>query len=259
MTESFNRNGHPVIGYGGTEVTPPTNRVLQDLLSREFASDLLTDSTIVSLKANQVLYEQGDKIEFVYFPLNSVVSNLAIMEDGITVETSMVGCDGLVGMSAILGSGLSKQWKWALIGGETVQVEARRLDKLLLRDEGALKRFLSCYRSLMVQTSQRSVCNTRHTLLERLCCWLLMIHDRVGDINLRLTQELIASRVGARRAGVTVAAGHLQEIRAIEYRRGQLHIINREALEAVVCECYAIMQAEVTQTETPWSRRTTIR
>ena len=75
-----------------------------------------------------------------------------------------------------------------------------------------------------------------------------MIHDRVGNINLGLTQELIASRVGARRAGVTVAAGQLQKIGAIEYRRGELHITNREALEAVACECYSIMRAEVTQT-----------
>ena len=71
-----------------------------------------------------------------------------------------------------------------------------------------------------------------------------MIHDRVGGDNLRLTQEMIAARVGARRAGITVAAGMLQEMLAIEYRRGQLHIRNREILEQTVCECYAIMKAD---------------
>ena len=248
MKESSSRGQHP-LSDSGTEVVPTHNLVLQDLLSHEFASDLLTDSNIVSLKPNQVLYEQGDKIELIYFPLDCVVSNLAMMEDGTSMETSMVGRDGLVGISAILGRGFSKQWTWVLIGGETIQVEAKNLDKLLLRNQAALERFLSCYRSLVIQTSQRSVCNARHTLLERLCCWLLMLHDRVGDINLRLTQELIASRIGARRAGITVAAGQLQEIRAIEYRRGKLYIINRKALEAVVCECYSIMRAEVTQTE----------
>ena len=74
--------------------------------------------------------------------------------------------------------------------------------------------------------------------MDRLCCWLLMIHDRVGTANLNLTQEMIASRVGARRAGITVAAGMLQEMGAIEYRRGRLHIIDRTTLERVVCECY---------------------
>jgi CRP-like cAMP-binding protein len=169
------------------------------------------------------------------------------MEDGTTLETSMIGCEGLVGISAILGSGFSKHWSWVLISGEAVQIEARQLDRLLVRNENALKRFLSCYRELVTQVSQRSVCNIRHSLLERLCCWLLMIHDRVGNINLRLTQELMASRVGARRAGVTVAAGLLQEMRAIEYRRGQLHILNRDLLEEVACECYSIMQTESSQ------------
>ena len=244
MKDSFDRNQQHEDKYGGTEVIPPTNQVLHDLLSCAPDSDLLTDSRIVSIKTNQILYEQGDKIEFVYFPLNSVISNLGITEDGTTLETSMVGREGLVGISAILGGGVSIKWSWALISGEAVQVEATALDKLLVRNEAALKRFLSCYRTLVTQISQRGICNSKHTLLQRLCCWLLMIHDRVGGNNLRLTQELIASRVGARRAGVTVAAGLLQEMRAIEYRRGQLHIIDRKALKEVVCECYSIMRAE---------------
>jgi len=95
----------------------------------------------------------------------------------------------------------------------------------------------------MTQVSQRCVCNKRHTVLDRLCCWLLMLHDRVGG-NLRLTQEMIASRLGARRAGITVAAGALQATHAIEYRRGQLHINNRDVLEQAVCECYTIMKNE---------------
>jgi hypothetical protein len=80
--------------------------------------------------------------------------------------------------------------------------------------------------------------------MERLCCWLLMIHDRVGGNNLSLTQEMIASRVGARRAGITVAAGMLQSMKGIEYRRGQLHIVDREVLERTVCECYNVMRSE---------------
>ena len=100
------------------------------------------------------------------------------------------------------------------------------------------------YGSLITQVSQRAVCNARHTVLERLACWLLMVHDRVGGENLKLTQEAIASRLGARRAGITVAAGVLQSIGAIEYRRGQLHIKDQVTLEKAVCECYPIMKAE---------------
>jgi CRP-like cAMP-binding protein len=221
------------------------NQLLRNLLTQPAARDyLLPQLSIVPLSTNQVLYEQGDKVDFVYFPIDSIISGLAIMEDGTTVETSMVGPEGVVGLSAILGSGLSRQWVWALISGNAVQLEARAVDKLFVQNESALKSLLGCYRALITQVSQRCVCNTRHTIMERLCCWLLMVHDRVGGNNLRLTQEMIASRVGARRAGITVAAGMLQDMHGIEYRRGQLHIKDREVLETAACECYAAMSSE---------------
>jgi CRP-like cAMP-binding protein len=205
---------------------------------------LLPELRIVTFTVNQVLYEQGDKIDYVYFPLDSVVSGLAIMEDGTTIETAMIGREGLVGISTILGSGRSRQWNWVSVGGSAIQLEARLLDKLFVKNEGALKALMKCYRSLITQLSQRCVCNTRHTILERLSCWFLMIHDRVGGENLSLTQEMIASRVGARRAGITVAAGMLQSMKAIEYWRGQLHIANRDLLESAVCECYTTMSSD---------------
>ena len=221
------------------------NELLKELLSVPgVGNDLLRELRVISLTVNQVLYEQGDKIDLLYFPLDCVASGLAIMEDGTTIETSMVGCESVVGVSTILGSALSRQWVWVTVGGNAIQLEARHLDKLFVQNEAALKALLKCYRQLISQISQRCVCNTRHTILERLCCWLLMVHDRVGGNNLNLTQEMIASRVGARRAGITVAAGMLQAMKAIEYRRGRLHITDREVLERTVCECYNVMQPE---------------
>lgn len=221
------------------------NELLKELLSLPgIGHDLLQELRVVSFSVNQVLYEQGDKIEFLYFPLDSVASGLAIMEDGTTIETAMVGHESVVGISTILGSGLSRQWVWVTVPGNAVQLDSRFLDKLLVQNEAALKALLNCYRLLISQVSQRCVCNTRHTIMERLCCWLLMIHDRVGGNNLSLTQEMIASRIGARRAGITVAAGTLQTMKAIEYRRGQLHITNRDVLERTVCECYTVMKSD---------------
>lgn len=228
------------------------NALLAELLSIPNAANyLLPELKIVSLTVNQVLYEQGDKIDSVYFPLDSVVSGLAIMEDGTTIETAMIGREGLVGMSSILGSGHSRQWNWVSIGGKALQLDARVLDRLFVHNETALKALLRCYRALITQVSQRCVCNTRHTIVERLSCWLLMIHDRVGGEKLSLTQEMIASRIGARRAGITVAAGMLQTMKAIEYRRGQLHIADRDVLERTVCECYNIMAADLRFTPRP--------
>lgn len=222
------------------------NKLLAQWLASPDAGEyLIPHFRVVSLERNEVLYEQGDTIEYVYFPIDAVVSSLAIMEDGTTMETSMVGPEGLVGISAILGSGISRQWLWTLVSGTAFQLEAKLLDRLFLNNEVALKSLLRFYRSMITQVSQRCVCNTRHTVMERLCCWLLMLHDRVGDENLQLTQEVIASRLGARRAGITVAAGTLQAMHAIEYRRGQLHITDREVLERVVCECYDVMSGDL--------------
>ena len=221
------------------------NHLLAQWLETPGADEYLSPHLrTVSLERNQVLYEQGDSIDHLYFPIDSVVSSLAIMEDGTTLETSMIGPVGLVGLSAILGSGRSRQWLWVLVSGTAFQLEAKLLDRLFLDNEFALKSMLQFYRSMITQVSQRCVCNTRHTVMDRFCCWLLMLHDRVGGGNLRLTQEVIASRLGARRAGITVAAGTLQAMRAIEYRRGQLHITDREVLEHVVCECYQIMKSD---------------
>src|ERR1043165_7045444 len=222
------------------------NAVLGALLSIPGVTNhFLPEFKIIRLSVNQVLYEVGDKVDYVYFPLDSVVSSLAIMEDGTTMETAMVGREGFVGISTVLETGRAIQFVWATISGNAIQLDARFLDKLVVQNEDALKILLHCYRARITQTSQRCVCNTRHSILERLCCWLLMIHDRVGGENLKLTQEMIASRVGARRAGITVAAGLLQEMKAIEYKRGQLHISNRSIIEETVCECYSIIKKEL--------------
>jgi CRP-like cAMP-binding protein len=221
------------------------NELLKELLTvPSIASYLLPELRVVPLTVNQVLYELGDQIEHIYFPLDSVVSGLAIMEDGTTLETAMMGRDSLVGISTLLGTGRSRQWVWVTIGGSAIQLDKKFLEKVFIQNEMALKCLTRSYRSLITQLSQRCVCNTRHTILERLCCWLLMIHDRVGGEKLSLTQEMIASRVGARRAGITVAAGLLQSMKAIEYRRGQLHITDREILEHTVCECYKLIKGE---------------
>lgn len=219
------------------------NRLLNRLLAID-ADYLLPQIRVVRLSFNEVIYEHGDVIHDVYFPLDSIVSNLTIMEDGTTIEISMVGKDSVLGLSAVLGGGISRHWARMCIGGSLAKVSVTALDHVFMANEQSLKYIMRSYGSLITQVSQRAVCNARHTVLERLACWLLMVQDRVGGENLKLTQEAIASRLGARRAGITVAAGTLQSIGAIEYRRGQLHIRDQRTLEKAVCECYPIMKAE---------------
>lgn len=235
----------------GARLSMPTseNKLLNRLLAVD-ADYLLPQIRIVRLSFNDIIYEHGDVIHDLFFPLDSIVSSLAIMEDGTTIEISMVGREGVVGLPALLGGGTARHWTRMCIGGALAKVSVTALDHTFMANEQALRDILRSYGSLITQVSQRAVCNARHTVLERLACWLLMVHDRVGGENLKLTQEAIASRLGARRAGITVAAGMLQSIGAIEYRRGQLHIRDRVALEKAVCECYAVMKAEYEGTRT---------
>jgi CRP-like cAMP-binding protein len=227
------------------------NKLLNRLLAAD-AEYLLPHIRSVKLSFNDIIYEYGDSIDDVFFPLDSIVSALAIMEDGTTIEISMVGKEGVVGLSALLGGGSARHWTRMCIGGSLAKVSASVLDHAFMSNETALKFIMRSYGSLITQVSQRAVCNARHTVLERLACWLLMVHDRVGGDSLQLTQEAIASRLGARRAGITVAAGVLQSIGAIEYRRGHLHIKDRGGLEEAVCECYSVLKAEYEGTKT-WS------
>jgi CRP-like cAMP-binding protein len=220
----------------------PRNEWLSQLLSvPSIKSELPSKLTVVPVTENQVLYEQGERIEFVYFPLNSVISGVSITEDGSAIETWMVGCEGLAGITSILNSEVSQQWIWVTIGGSAIQMETRLIGKLLANNQVALESFFKYYELLLTQVAQRCVCNTRHTIMERLCCWLLMTHDRIGPRSLRLTQEVMASRIGARRAGITVAARTLQAINAIDYRRGRLEICSRNILEQMACECYKVV------------------
>ena len=124
-------------------IPPSRNELLKELLSiPAIANDLARELKVVTLSVNQVLYEQGDPIDYVYFPLDSVLSTLAIMEDGTTLETAMVGREGLVGISAILGSGLSRQWIWVTIGGTAIQLDSKVLEKLFIQHQAALKSLL---------------------------------------------------------------------------------------------------------------------
>jgi len=229
----------------GSRLSAPStpNKLLNRLLASDSGS-LSSQIRVVRLGFNDIIYEYGDQIDDLFFPLDSIVSSLAIMEDGTTIEISMVGNEGVLGLSALLGGGAARHWTRMCIGGSLARVNKGALDQLFVSNGTALKYIMRSYGSLITQISQRAVCNARHTVLERLACWLLMVHDRAGGENLKLTQEAIASRLGARRAGVTVAAGTLQSIGAIEYRRGQLHIKDREGLEQAVCECYSVLKAE---------------
>jgi CRP-like cAMP-binding protein len=212
-------------------------------LPHEERQSLLPHLELVRFDSGEVLYEHEDTFKHLYFPLDCVISGQTIMEDGATVEIALIGREGLVGVAAVLGQKRARQWTRVLVGGRTLKIKVVALETLFHEREPIRQILLNYYRLLIAQVTRRAVCNARHTLMNRLCCWLLMVHDRVGRDELPLTHEQIAGRLGLRRAGITVAARYLLAEGAINYRRGHIHILDRDLLEQGACRCYEVFRS----------------
>lgn len=215
------------------------NRILAALPAEEFRR-LAERLEPVSLHLGQILFRPDDQIRHVHFPTYSIVSLLTVLEDGGGMEVGLVGREGLVGISVILGG---RETKVATVqaAGEALRIEARAMHEEFKRG-GALQSLLLRYtHALMTQISQSAVCNVRHPIDGRLARWLLMYHDRLERNEFELTHEFMSNMLGVRRAGVSTAAGTLQKKGFIDYRRGHVRIKDRPSLEDYACECYPVV------------------
>jgi CRP-like cAMP-binding protein len=222
---------------------PRVNRLLATLPKNEYQR-LLPKLKTVSLALGEELYEPGDEIKHVYFPNDSIISLISQLSETSWLEVGMVGNEGMAGLSVFMGAGFSPTR--ALVQGSGT---AMRMSAVTVRKEanrlGSLHHLLHRYsHSLLTQVSQSSVCNRFHLVNARLARWLLMTNDRLGAEEFPLTQEFLSNMLGVRREGVSKAAGALQAGKLIRYSRGVITILNRRALEAKSCECYAIIKAE---------------
>ncbi|HUZ17316.1 MAG TPA: Crp/Fnr family transcriptional regulator [Spirochaetia bacterium] len=205
---------------------------------------LLPHLQIVTLPLGKALYESGDRMNFVYFPTDAIVSLLYVMEDGASAEIAVVGNEGIVGIALFMGGETMPNRAVVQSAGE-----AYRLDGKLLKDEfnraGAFQHLLLRYTlAMLTQMAQTAVCNRHHSIDQQLCRWLLLSLDRLTANRLSMTQELIANMLGVRREGVTEAAGKLQSAGLITYSRGEITVLDRPGLEARVCECYEVVRKE---------------
>lgn len=219
------------------------NRLLAALPTKEYKR-LAVHLEQVSLPFAEVLYEPGDTIKYVYFPNAGIVSLLSTVEDRSTLEIGVIGNEGIVGISVMLGVKTSPNRALVQGEGSAMRMKAAALRKVM-NANGSLQKLL--YRSthaLMTQISQSAACNRFHTVEARLARWLLMTHDRMGTDEFRLTQQFLSDMLGVRRVGVTNAATSLQRNNLITYRRAQITILNRAGLEAAACKCYSIIKAE---------------
>ena len=226
-----------------TERQQSKNNILASLPAEDFQR-LSPHLEPVELRLGQILYEAGGKIDYVYFPLNSMVSLVSQLSDGSSIEIGVAGYEGMVGIYAVLGVDKTPHEGMVQIPGDALRVKTSVVVDEFKRG-GALHDLLLRYlQMLLLQTSQIAACNRLHTIGERLARWLLMSRDRCVCDELPFTHDFLAIMLGIRRAGVTEAAIILQTEEFIRYRRGQITILDRAGLEDFSCECYRIVKDE---------------
>jgi CRP-like cAMP-binding protein len=222
----------------------PTENHLLDSLPEDERRRLFPHLKLVELPLGTVLYESGHSLRHIYFPTDSIVSLLYVMQDGASAEISVVGNDGAIGVALFMGGETTPSWAIVQSAGFAYRLTSARLKKEFERHGQLLHVLLRYTQSLITQMAQTAVCNRHHSVDQQLCRWLLLSLDRLPSNRLRMTQELIANMLGVRREGVTAAAGKLQEVGAIRYRRGDITVLDRPKLETMSCECYAVVKRE---------------
>jgi CRP-like cAMP-binding protein len=219
------------------------NKILATLAASDY-QHFLSQLEHITFSLGDVVYELGDKIDYVYFPETAVFSMLCTMENGDTAEVGPVGREGMVGLNIFFGSDISPTQLVVHVSGTALRVDAEVLKRELRSDRSVMPHLLFRYTQMLLAiTGQSSACNKLHTLEQQLAKWLLMMHDYVSD-ELLLTHELIALTLGVRRAGISGSAAEFKNEGLIDYHRGHIQVISRTGLEAKACECYKVIRNE---------------
>lgn len=218
-----------------------SNLLLSMLPEVEYQS-LLSHLEMVETPLNFRLCERDQTIQHAYFPLDGGHSILATMQDGAQVEVGTVGFEGMSTADLILGGDVAIETNVCQIPGTALRMPAEVFLRMTAGDT-ALRRVASRYlQAYLSMVSQNVACNRLHDIEHRLAKWLLMSHDRVHKQDFNLTQEYLAAMLGVHRPSVSIAASVLQRAGIIDYKRGRINVLDRQALENASCECYEIVQ-----------------
>ena len=223
--------------------SPFQNHTLAALPKAEFER-LSPHLELVSLPLGDVLCESGRQLNHVYFPTNSILSLLYVLEDGASAEIAVVGNEGILGISLFMGGDTTPSRAVVQSAGFGFRLKAHIIKTEFNRAGPVLRVLLRYTQALITQMTQTAVCNRHHTIEQQLCRRLLLSLDRLSSNSLTMTQDLIANMLGVRREGVTEAAGKLQRAGLIRYSRGHIDVLDRTGLERRVCECYAVVKLE---------------
>lgn len=208
----------------------------------------------IQVEREQFIFQQDDELEFLYFPVTAVLSELHMLDDGRMVEVAISGRNGCVGLASVYEPSRISNCVQVTQAGSLLRIESCLLRKECRNDPHLPRLLHSSLAEYIRQISLRAVCNMYHTVEERLCTWLLLIRDLGGLSRLKLTHEQIARALGVYRPSVTSIALEMRKRKLIDYSRGGISITDRAGLEAAACDCYQEISmsyaghVEVTQT-----------
>lgn len=214
-------------------------------LSPELRQILISHWKYTTLEQGTVLHRPSEPINAVYFPLSCLLSITITMSDGRTAETGLIGNRGVLGINAFIDQQATTQTEYVVqVAGEAVQLEAAVAYKLF-QEHSELRKIILGYNQVFIaQISQTTACNRLHSLEQRLARWLLEAEDGLNTTYIPLTHRFVAEMLGVRRAGVTEAAQKLQKLGSIQYRHGNIQILDRTLLESAACECFRVAKNE---------------
>ncbi len=224
----------------------PGNRLISRLPRAE-RERFLGECTQVDLAFGDTLVEPGQTHGAAWFPVSGFVSLVALVKGHPPLEMGLIGSEGMLGATLVLGVDTVPLGGVVQGAGSALRIGLRPFRRCL-KDSPALQRSLQRYLYVvMAQLAQSAACTRFHEVNQRLARWLLMTHDRTGGEPLHLTHQFLADMLGVRRSAVTIAAGHLQDRGVIHYHRGEIDVLDRRALEAASCECYAAVVEDYDQ------------
>ncbi|MCL7945370.1 Crp/Fnr family transcriptional regulator [Marinobacter sp. ATCH36] len=231
---------------------PLQNRLLA-ALSEDARARIFPKLKLIELSLGDVIYESHQPIEYVYFPVDCIISLLYVMVNGASAEISVVGKEGMAGVAVVMGGESTPNRLVVQSPGHAYRLPAAHLKQEFNNYCEIRIITLRFTQALITQMSQTAVCNRHHSIDQQLCRWLLLSLDRLEGNQLNMTQDLIANMLGVRREGVTEAAGKLQKLGVIEYHRGHITVLDRATLESLSCECYGVVKRETRRLESDMS------
>jgi CRP-like cAMP-binding protein len=198
----------------------------------------------IQLRQKTVLYNAGDVVKSVYFPVTAVISLVVTLTMGETTESAMVGNDGAVGMAQALDGRIAMSQAIVQLGGDAMVCDPTAFRGAVLQSESLLATVMRHEQTLFAQAQQSTACMANHEVEARLCRWLLRARDLSGSDDLPFTQEFLGEMLGVRRTSVTTVAHALQGAGIVQYSRGKIHIVDVERLKESACECYETVKEQ---------------